>query len=348
MVRVIPDSDVVQLKHLSSSKQEQKRAFNALKKLIAKKKKKVPKVSTINNKVKKLELTQKGSLQMARHVCNFTEISPPSQPSPFYYNPAHPSELRPIAFLHQAISVATPLYTLRYLRPITPGQPPSLNSQEAGRWANQPFPLTIQGVPPAYNLPVADYDKYDQLQFWPQSLGVSNDYTHISTKYQMQIKAVNCRGYLDIFLLHPKVAFLRSDQKDVALPTGLPGFTNMSLFSNQMYQINGQYYSCKRIKRKYFNTTLPPGGAAATEHYLGTNPDFDMEFTIKNKKGRQRIKVPEIASGAVIDVSDIPYRQQDWIIISTTLSNSDLTENNHLKFKITRIPVWRDRDGAST
>ncbi len=325
-------------------KSTQKAAVTVLQNAVRRKQRgKKTTITKLNNKVKRLALTQRGSIQYSRQFLQFAAIDPPQQPAPYYYNPAQPSAIRPICFLHQAISVNSRAYTLRYTRPLVIGNPPTLPSTEAGTWLKQPYPLSTA----SYNLAPAEVDKFDQLQFWDQNNGVSNDYTHFSTKYQMQIRATECRGYVDVFLVHPKKAYLRSDQKDYSLPLGLAGFTNMTLAADHMYSI-GKDYSCKRIRRKYFNTTRPPGGAASTANYLQTNPDFDMEFTIKNRKSRRHIKAPEIANGAVLDTTDIPNHQQDWIIISTTLSNEHVTVANNLNFKIFRTPVWRDREGAST
>lgn len=301
-------------------------------------------ISKLNSKVKRLELTQRGSIQFDRQILRWLPPDPPNQPSPYYYNARYPSSIRPICFLHQAISSQSRAYTNRYLQPVAPATTPTLSNVEAGVWTSQPYPLTSS----AYNLPPGQYGLNDQLQYWSQALGVSNDYTHFSTKYQLQIKAVNCRGYLDVFLVHPKKSYIRSVQQDISLPLGLSGFSLMSLGANDMYAINNQYYSCKRIRRKYFNTTAPPGGATATEQFLCTNPDLDMEFTIKNRKSRQRVKAPELAEGATLDSTDIPYHKQDWIIISTTLDNKDISDANHVKLNIWRCPVWRDREGAST
>lgn len=302
----------------------------------------------LTNKVKTLEKTQRGSIQYDRQYCVWNPIDPPQQDAPYYYNPAHPSVIRPIAFLHQAISRLSRVHTLRYLRPIGPGTPPTLNPTEGGIWNKQAFPLSIQGTPPdEFNLAPGQVDLNDQLQFWDQAEGVSNDYTHYSTKYEMQIHANDCRGYCDIFIVHPKKSYIRSVQSDISLPLGLAGFTNLSLGTHKMYSINKEYYTCKRLKRIYFNTAAP-AGAPPTSSYLQTNPDYSCTFTVKNKKSRQRIRAPELAEGALLDSTDIPYSKQDWIIISTTLENQDVTATNNLNFKIWRTPTWRDRTGAST
>lgn len=326
-------------------KSVQKAAVSVLQNAVRRKQRgKKTTITKLNNKVKRLELTQRGSIQMDRQYLRWLPPDPPQQPSPYYFSANEPSNIRPICFLHQAISVNSRAYTNRYLQPVPPATSPTLPNIEAGVWASQPYPLTSA----PYNLDPGTYGLNDQLQYWSQALGVSNDYTHFSTKYQIQCHAVNARGFIDVFLVHPKKSYIRSVQQDISLPLGLSGFSFMSLASNNMYSINSQYYSCKRIRRKYFNTTAPSGGAAATQQYLCTNPDLDMEFTIKNRKSRQRIKAPELAEGAVLDSTDIPYHKQDWIIISTTLDNKDVSANNHLKFQIYRTPVWRDREGAST
>lgn len=327
-------------------KQTQKAAVTVIQNAVkAKQRKKTTTITKLDNKVKRLSIDQRGSLQIDRQVLRWQPLDPPQQASPYYFEPNQPSNIRPICFLHQAISPLSRAYTSRYLQPVAPATNPTLPSTEAGIWSSQPYPLTASA---GANLDPGQYGRNDQLQFQgSQTLGVSNDYTHLSTLYQVQCKAVNCRGYIDVFHVHPKKSYIRSIQQDISLPLGLSGFSFMSLGTNNMYSINNMYYSCKRIRRKYFNTTAPQG-APPTEAYLNTNPDLDMQFTIKNRKSRQRIKAPEFATGAVLDSTDIPLAKQDWIIISTTLDNKDVSANNHVKLQIWRTPVWRDREGAST
>lgn len=304
----------------------------------------VPKLA---RQVKALKLTQRGSIQYSRQVLQFEAPPNPQPASPYFYQPDSPSNLRPLCWLHQAISPNSVAHTCRYLPPVAPLTTPTLPQVEAGKWKEQKYPPTGN-----YNVPPATNGLYDQIQYWSQSDGatsspVSNDYTHLSTLYQVKVNAENCRGYFDVFIIHPKKSYIRSTQKDVTLPTGLQGFTNMSLGCTHQYTINKQYYTCKLLKRKYFNTSRPTGGATSTQGFLQTNPDLDFQFTIKNRKSRQHIKAPELFSGGTLDATDIPYHKQDWILISTTLENKDVTTANGLKFIIYRTPTWRDREGAS-
>ena len=318
-------------------------AAKALQSAFRKKKSSVPSVAQVSNQVKSLKLTQKGSIQYARQYLRWRVAPQPPAASPFFFDPKCPSSLRPIMFLHQAISEGTPIHTLEY------AAGPTLNLTTAGAWVNSPYPPVAN-----YGLPGVTNGLYDQLQYWSQAAGastseVSNDYLHMQTKYQLQISANNCRGYMDIFIVHPTRSFVRSTQQDVSLPTGIQGFTNLSLGCNNQYNINKQYYSMKKLKRHYFNTTNPAGTQPAAGNYLNTNPDICMEFTVRNKKTRRAIKAPELFQGGILDATDIPYTKQDWILISTTLENSQVTPDNCLKINnIWRSVTWRDREGAST
>lgn len=319
-------------------------AANLIRRAIKKPRKKAFSVSKLTSQVKQLKVTQRGSLQMDRQYMSWTSPDDPPHPAPYYFDARSPSVLRPIAFLHQAISVGSVSHTCRFSPPIPPLTTKNLDRTIAGRWVTQTYP------------PVADYAvnpnglAFDQIRYWDQSRGVGNDYLHMSTHYQLSIQAVNCRGYFDIFLVHPKKPFLRSTIQDISLPDGIQGFTNLSLGSGHQYTLNNQYWTQKRIKRKYFNTAAPAGlpSAGGRPGYLQTNPDLDCEFTVKNVKSRQHIKAPELFEGGVLDATDITFSKQDWIIISCTIENEDIDVDHGLKFAIYRTPIWRDRDGAST
>lgn len=303
-------------------------------------------VNQLHNKFKRLDLKQRGSLQMDRQVCKF--VPAVNSASPYYFNPSMPTTIRPLAILHQAISEAGYVWTNQYVAPNPPSTFSGLAAVPAGSWVSQKYPIIQPIANGGYGTDPALFGRFDQLQYWSQANGVSNDYTHFSTKYEILINAKNVRGYLDVHIVHPKKSYLRSSQQDVSLPTGLAGFCNMSLGSKNMYSLNNEYYTCKRLKRCYFNTTKAPGGAASTENFLQTNPDREMSFTIKNKKSRRHIKSPELAEGATLDSTDIPFHKQDWIIISTTLENKDVSADNNMELTIYRTPIWRDRQGAST
>lgn len=315
--------------------------------VVPEKKKPSSSVPKLTRDVKALKLTQRGSIQFSRQVLQFVAPPDPQPATPYFFEADSPSNLRPICWLHQAISPGSVAHTCRYTPPVAPATNPTLPQLQAGRWIEQEYPPVAN-----YNVAAGTNGLFNQIQYWSQSEGtttsaVSNDYTHMSTKYQVKVNAQDCRGYFDVFIIHPKKSYIRSTQKDVTLPTGLQGFTNLSLGSIHQFTLNKQYYSCKLLKRKYFNTARAPGGAGSSAGYLQTNPDLDFQFTIKNRKSRQHIKAPELFDGGILDSTDIPYHKQDWILISTTLENKDVSSANGLKFIIHRSPTWRDREGAS-
>ena len=299
-------------------------------------------VAKLGRQVARLKTTQQGAPQMDRQRVRWM---PPAGPGNVRN---HPTTIRPIAFLHQAISAGAQIHTLQYGL-ATPPAFSTLTQVLAGQWISQTFPITDpisgggSGVDPALA------GKFDQLQYWSQSQGVQNRYCHTSTEYQFRCTAKQARGYLDVFIAHPKRNFVRSTQQDVSLPNGLAGFTNLSLGSQNQYSINKQYYTMKRLKRHYFNT-VAVHAAAPTQHQrdLQTNPDFDFNLTIKNDKSRQVITAPELFTGGILDYTDIPLSKQDWIILSCTIEENDQSEDNNISVDIFRTPKWRDLLGASS
>lgn len=304
-------------------------------------KKKPLSIASLTRSVRSLKIAQNGKKQMMRQYAAFVRPGSPGVPA----LPNTITDIRPLLFLHQAISEDVDVWSLNPQA----GPPVTLEPYAAAIWTKQPYPVTLptaqggDGLPPAYN-------KFDQLQYWSQAGGVQNDYYHSHTDYVMNFVGKACTGYIDVFLIHPKKSFNPSAQQDLALPTSLPGFTHLTQGELNQYAINPQYFSCKRIKRKYFNTSNPAGGAAAEERWLQTNPQFDIKFRVTAPKGRRRIKAPELNDGtASLDSSDIPYHKQDWILISTSIKNSDSSDDNFIQCKsMLRTCHWRDYFGSST
>lgn len=300
-------------------------------------------VSQLTNSVRKLKIAQNGKKQMMRQYAAFVRPGTPGVPA----LPNTITDIRPLCFLHQAISEDVDVWSLN---PQNLGTPTAtLETYAAAIWTKQPFPVTTPVAQGGDALP-ASYNKYDQLQYWSQAGGVQNDYYHSHTDYVMNFVGRACTGYIDVFLIHPLKSYNPSAQQDISLPLGLPGFTHLSQGELNQYAINPQYFSCKRLKRKYFNTAAPQGGAAAEERELQTNPNFNIKFTIAAPKSRRRIKAPELNDGtASLDSTDIPYKKQDWILISTTIKNSDSSDDNYIECQsMYRTCHWRDYFGSST
>lgn len=297
-------------------------------------------VKKLTSAVRSLKVAQNGRKQMRRDVCDFAE----QPPAPIPQGQANTiTALRPLLFLHQAISEDAAVYSLN---PIA-GATGSIDVYTAGVWSEQSFPLTA-AAPAGLALP-ASYNKFDQLQFWSQSDGVQNEYFHTSTEYTMNITGSACTGYIDVFLVRPKKSYNPSAQQDLSLPIGLPALTNLTQGGGVQYAVNPLYFSCKRIKRHYFNTTAP-AGAVPEERELQTNPNYDIKFKVVNAKSRRHIKAPELNSGAaILDSTDIPFRKQDWILVSSSIADRDNTTDNNIRVNhIFRTCHWRDYYGAST
>lgn len=303
----------------------------------------VKSVQKLTRQVKRIKLNAIGDKQMRRDYVRWTTL-PAQIAGGAPVSASKPCDIRPICFLHQAI---TPLSYLKTNSLTLPGAgvPAELSVVDAGQWRPQELPvIAAQGLLPSYS-------KFDQLNHWNLALGVQNKFLHTSSTYTLNVRANRARGYIDVFILKPKRNYLRSNNKDVSLPLGLPGFTNMSLGDDAQYQINPQYWSCKRRLRKYFNVVQAGVPGAGNQRDLQTNPDFDVTFTVRNEKSRRNFTIPEaIGEGTtgIIDETDIPLSKQTWVLISTTLQNQDVNEGtNYFKCDLKRVVHYRDFAGAS-
>lgn len=299
-------------------------------------------VNKLSKSVKQLKIAQNGKKQMMRQYAAFVRPGTPGVPA----LPNTITDIRPLCFLHQAISEDVDVWSLN---PQNMGTPTAtLEPYSAAIWTKQPYPITLPTAQGGDGLP-ASYNKFDQLQYWSQAGGVQNDYYHSHTNYTMNFVGQACTGYIDVFLIHPKKSYNPSAQQDISLPNGLPGFTHLTQGEVQQYAINPQYFSCKRIKRHYFNTAAP-AGVTPEERELQTNPNFDIKFRITAPKMRRRIKAPELNDGtASLDSTDIPFHKQDWILVSTSIRNADSSDDNFIQCKsMIRTCYWRDYFGSST
>lgn len=301
-------------------------------------------VRKLASNVRSLKLQANGALQMDRQTIKWKPAHNPPTGSPQVRN--QPTNLRPICWLHQAISSGAQVHSCAY-DPHTAPAFSVLNQLVVGNWGSQPFPLTTSIANGGYGCDPNIRGPNDQLQYYGSSQGVQNKYMQSTTVYNFSITAQEVRGYLDIFMIHPKKNFIRSTQKDVSIPDGLPGFCNLSLgvANSNQYAVNPLYYTKKHLKRHYFNTVDDPG--APNERLLQTNPDYNFNLTVKAEKSRSVIKAPELFQGGILDYTDIPLHKQDWILVSTTLENADVGPSNYLEVNIIRNTKWRDLLGAS-
>lgn len=301
----------------------------------------------LSGQVKAIKRNALGSVQYSRQKLVYRNAwTPPGGGA--NQVPSRPTNLRPIVFLHQAISAGAQVHSCQYSPGIAPAFS-TLTPAVVGTWTQQAFPITTSIANGGYGCDPAVNNRNDQLQYLEQAEGVQNKYTHISTEYAFSVKALQARGYVDVFMLHPKRTWVRSTAKDVSMPSGLAGMTNLSLgtaYSNQ-YSMNGMYYTKKHLKRHYFNTIDPQNPLYPNERFLQTNPDYNFNLKITNDKTRSTIKATELFQGGILDYTDIPILKQDWIMVSTTLENADVTALNYVDVQIIRSCKWRDLLGAS-
>lgn len=317
-----------------------------IKALRARRARRTPSIKKLGRAVGKLKLQAQGSMQIDRQDIRWQPPYVPTAPGAAPQVRNQPTNLRPICWLHQAISRGAQIHSLEY-NPLLAPTFATLEPNVVGTWNAQSYPITLPIAAGGFGCDPALLNRTDQLQYYDQAQGVQNKYTHTSTEYQFNITAKQVRGYLDIFQFHPKRVFTRSTAKDVSIPGGLPGFANLSIGvgPQQLYSTNNMYYSKKHLKRHYFNTTSDPG--LPNQRFLQTNPDYVFSLTVRNDKSRSTIKATELFSGGVLDYTDIPLLKQDWIMVSCTLENVDVGPDNHIQVDIVRTPRWRDLLGAS-
>ena len=292
-------------------------------------------IATLAKDVKALKVAEFGQKQISRQICRSSASLPDDQA-------ARVSAAFPIAFCHQAIDLNTQLYQVQ-LEPITG----NVITDPIAVWRSQPFPLTQPPIGDGTSV------KFDQLK-WLQSnsIGLQPGYYHHSTTYNMKFNAVNWRGWVDVLVVSTRRQFTRQASPDIdefQLPVGLAGFSNSCGGTPDQYSWNPLFYGVKRIKRMYFNTAINAG-----ERALYTNPDKFCSFKIMNQKSRAHIRaqtnaeyqVPPAAPATPITHLDIPLRQQDWIVVTSSNENRP-NANSYCAVNITRVPVWRDTAGSS-
>jgi len=292
-------------------------------------------ISSLARQVNALKVAEFGQKQISRQICRSPLALPDDQA-------ARISASFPVAFCHQAIDLNNQLYQVT-LEPITG----SVVTEPVAVWRSQPFPLTQP--------PISDglSTKFNQLK-WLQSnsIGVQPGYYHHSTQYNMKFNAVNWRGWVDILIVTTRKQFTLQagpDTDQFQLPSGLPGFSNSCGGTPDQYSWNPLFYGVKRVKRMYFNTAINPG-----EQALYTNPDKFCSFKIMNQRSRAHIRAQTNAEYALpptppvtpITHLDIPLKQQDWVVITTSNENRP-SADSYCSVNMTRVPVWRDTAGSS-
>lgn len=291
-------------------------------------------IMKLQRDVRKLKVAEFGQKQMQRQILR-SQLGLPDNQS------ARISANFPVAFCHQAIDRSNQMYQVA-VEPISG----TLAAVPVAGWVTQPYPLI--GLD-------ATSVKFDQLKYLQtNTVGVQPGYLHTNTHYNLKFNAVNWRGWVDVLLVSTRKQYTRQSDPDVdefQMPIGLAGFSNTCGGTPDQYSWNPLFYGVKRIKRLYFNTSATP---PQTERSIYTNPDRYCAITVKNDKFRSHIRaqhnteylLPPTPPVTPITHLDIPLKQQDWIVI-TTSNPTPPTADQYLAVNMTRCCVWRDAVGSS-
>lgn len=215
-----------------------------------------------------------------------------------------------------------------------------------GAWRKVPAPATV--LNPLYS-------EFDQLLFYPNSLGAQSTFTLYNSAYTFNFFAKSCTGWIQI----DKLSYRRNYQgggsapnvTDYNLPSASIGLINMAQGSEPTYQMNPQLFKRTRVARRYFNTVKPPTDG----HYLGTNPNWSINLNFKPPRGKKLIRLRQLdttlGSGATLPTTDdktISKGCQEWLLITSSLKNADTTSGAHVAYEAFRTVTWRDAIGSNS
>lgn len=293
--------------------------------------KNLSKITTLSKQVKKLQVAEFGQKQIMRQIARSTALLPDNAI-------ARISAFNPICFCHQAIDIGNQIFQVG-LDPITS----VVVTEPIGAFQQQPFPMAA--FDPAST-------QFNQLKYLQQnSLSVQPGYLHLNTSYDIYFNAVNWRGWCDILLVSPRAQYTRQSapqNDDFQLPSGLPGFSYTCGGTPIQFNWNPLMFGVKRLKRMYFNTYPGEGSQPVPSTYLHTNPDRYCRLKIRNSKHKAHIRAQKPANQVNQPIThlDIPFNQQDWIVIVSSNPES-ATADSYLQCNLSKCITWRDSFGSS-
>lgn len=246
-----------------------------------------------------------------------------------------PSADFPVCWLHQLIGEGSQIFQA------TPSPAPltEIQAELVGRWVTQPMPLSATYT----NAEVFNTMKYRQLN----NLQAQIPYLHTRSVYEFTLNARQWEGWFEVVHVVPRKQFTRQGQPlldDFQMPAAISGFSNTcpGSYPNQ-WQVNPMMYSCKVLKRLYFNTA-----STVNPSQIHTNPRKSFRIILNNDKYRSHIRAQKdatLVNPAVTTHADVSFTQQDWIVLRTT--GPPPTANSSLDVFVKRANTWRDFLGGS-
>ena len=228
------------------------------------------------------------------------------------------------------------MYGLDYVQN-TPPLLDTLNPGVIGAWQNMDLNVALGG-----NFGTTQND-HDQLRTYASSYGVQSKFVHYKSLYTFSFEAVNATGYIQIDLIQSRRNYTRTLSNELTVREGLAGFAAMCKGGPDLYNCNPSYFSKRMLYRHYFNT----GG---TDDQLHTNPNAVCTLMVKNPYGKKLILTTQndlAPTPSVIEPSEVPLKQQMWLIISCSIPGSQINPGSHIKWHCTKQNWWRDYLGAS-
>ena len=307
-----------------------RKSLKAIRKKKATASKNQSKIMTLTKQVRKLQASEFGQKQIMRQIARSSEGLPAGQI-------ARVSAKFPICFCHQAIDTGNEIFQVG-LEPISS----AIVTEPIGAFVQQPFPLLTTD---------AASQQFNQLKYMNQNnLGIQTPFLHLNTSYDIYFNAVNYRGWADVLLVSPRSQYTRQSgpqTDDFQLPLGLAGFSYTCGGSEFQWNWNPLMFGVKRLKRFYFNTEDSDNALENINTFLNTNPDRYCRLKIRNSKHKSHIRAQKPANQPTQAIThlDIPFNQQDWIVI--TASDTDgPTADSHLAVHISKCVTWRDSLGG--
>jgi len=250
--------------------------------------------------------------------------------------PHWPSLQTPVAIFHQGLQNLSSVFGLAYVQN-TPPVLDTLTPGIVGAWQDMDLNVALGG-----NFGTTQQD-HDQLKTYASSYGVQSKFVHYHSMYTFSFTAVQAVGYVQIDLIETRRNYTRTLANELTVREGLAGFAAMCKGGPDLYCPNPSMYKKRMLYRHYFNTAL-------TDDQLHTNPNAVCTLMVKNPFGKKLILTTQndlsITPG-VIEPSEVPLRQQMWLIVSCSIPASQISPTSHIKWHCTKQNIWRDWLGQS-
>jgi len=197
---------------------------------------------------------------------------------------------------------------------------------------------------------------------------VENKFKLGTVNYNINLVGVGITGFVELCMVYEKATV--SETQSTELPSALRSFVNTTPLSADQNVVSSRFWKVQVLKRHYFATTAITGIETNAPTGVHSKAQFHHTYPQKNwgvsvKSGNILTISDKDSLGGIINYKEIPLKQRSWLMIRSSVPQSDISlgyapggtptfvppgsnPSRRITVSVQKTVCWYDGSGASS